>query len=122
MVFMAGRLLTIMSLSDIAGELQIAKQCTFVLNMIDYYYCCNYYHILIDIDECVEVPGTCDQNATFSRLIGSYGTLATLARAIFVIVTGPVLSRLFYVSDIHTHTSFLIDTGSEVSAPSISDR
>ena len=39
-------------------------------------------------------------------------------------VTGPVLSRLFYVSDVHTHTSFLIDTGSEVSAipPSVSDR
>ena len=39
-------------------------------------------------------------------------------------VIGPVLSRLFYVSDVHTHTSFLIDTGSEVSAipPSVSDR
>ena len=39
-------------------------------------------------------------------------------------VTSPVLSRLFYVSDVHTHTSFLIDTGSEVSAipPSVSDR
>ena len=38
-------------------------------------------------------------------------------------VTGPVLSRLFYVGHVHTHTSFLIDTRSEVSAilPSVSD-
>ena len=61
-----------MSLSDIAGQLQIAKQCIFLLNVIDYYYCCSYYRILIDIDECVEVPGTCDQNATCSNLIGGY--------------------------------------------------
>ena len=39
-------------------------------------------------------------------------------------VIGPVFSHLFYVSDVRTHTSFLLDTGSEVSAipPSASDR
>ena len=38
--------------------------------------------------------------------------------------TDSVLSRLFYVSDVNIHTSFLIDRGSKVSAilPSVSDR
>ncbi len=30
-------------------------------------------------------------------------------------VTGPPYSRLFFVSDAHTNTRFLVDTGSEVS-------
>ena len=39
-------------------------------------------------------------------------------------VSGPSLSRLFFVSDAHTHTHFLVDTGSEVSAipPTPADR
>ena len=38
--------------------------------------------------------------------------------------TGPSSSRLFHVQDTHTHTRFLVDTGSEVSVlpPSPSDR
>ena len=39
-------------------------------------------------------------------------------------VPGPSPSRLFFVSDMHTHTRFLIDTGSEVSVipPTPADR
>ena len=39
-------------------------------------------------------------------------------------VNGPIASRLFFVSDAHTHTRFLVDTGSEVSVipPTPADR
>ena len=39
-------------------------------------------------------------------------------------VTGPPYSRLFFVSDAHTNTRFLVDTGSEVSVipPTPTDR